>query len=188
MHAFDWPEQTLKIYIQYSTYFACNNDLCSAVLTKPPWGCIPQLFATCKPWRRHLRRVTSAKGSQNSEFYMLAFYWLEQTLKLRAIFSLQEWLVQSYAARLFGNTFLNFVSNFSLEGGNWVICLWQHHISKMGYLNIPFCSIFVPFHFYLIMTLVVPCLHNMFMVLLIFALGNFNIGATKPFFFGFWFP
>ena len=30
------------------------------------------------------------------------------------------------------------------------------------------------------MTLVVPCLHNMFMVLLIFALGNFNIGAMKP--------
>ena len=30
--AFDRPEQTLKIYIQYSTYFACNNDLCSAVL------------------------------------------------------------------------------------------------------------------------------------------------------------
>ena len=33
MHAFDWPEQTLKIYMQYSTYFACNNDLCKAVLT-----------------------------------------------------------------------------------------------------------------------------------------------------------
>ena len=35
MHAFDWPEQTLKICMQYSTYFACNNDLCraSAVLT-----------------------------------------------------------------------------------------------------------------------------------------------------------
>ena len=32
MHAFDWPEQTLKIYIQYSTYFACNNDLCSATV------------------------------------------------------------------------------------------------------------------------------------------------------------
>ena len=32
--------------------------------------------------------------------------------------------------------------------------------------------------------LVVPCLHNMFMVLLIFALGNFKIqfGATKPIF------
>ena len=35
MHAFDidWPEQTLKIYMQYSMYFACNNDLCRAVLT-----------------------------------------------------------------------------------------------------------------------------------------------------------
>ena len=32
------------------------------------------------------------------------------------------------------------------------------------------------------MTLVVPCLHNMFMALQIFALGNFNIGATKPIF------
>ena len=34
------------------------------------------------------------------------------------------------------------------------------------------------------MTLVeiVPCLHDMFMVLLIFALRNFNIGATKPIF------
>ena len=25
MHAFDWPEQSLKIHIQYSTCFACNN-------------------------------------------------------------------------------------------------------------------------------------------------------------------
>ena len=32
------------------------------------------------------------------------------------------------------------------------------------------------------MTLVVQNLHNMFMVLLIFALGNINIGATKPIF------
>ena len=34
MHAFDWarPEQTLKIYIQFSSYFACNNDLCSATV------------------------------------------------------------------------------------------------------------------------------------------------------------
>ena len=85
MHAFDWPEQTLKIYIQCSTYFACNNDLCSAVLTN-----LPQLFATFEPWRRHLRRVTSAKGSQKSEFYMLAFDWLEQTDKIGVTFSLQE--------------------------------------------------------------------------------------------------
>ena len=36
---------------------------------------------------------------------------------------------------------------------------------KWGILNVPFCSIFVPFHFYLIMTLVVPRLDNIFMVL-----------------------
>jgi len=30
--------------------------------------------------------------------------------------------------------------------------------------------------------LVVPCLDNIFMVLLIFALENFKIGATKPIF------
>ena len=38
------------------------------------------------------------------------------------------------------------------------------------------------------MTLVVPCLHNMFMVLLIFALGNIKIGATKPIFLDFGSP
>ena len=38
------------------------------------------------------------------------------------------------------------------------------------------------------MTLVVPCLRNMFMVLLIFALGNFKIGATKLFFLDFGSP
>ena len=41
-------------------------------------------------------------------------------------------------------------------------------------------AIFVPFHFYLIMTLVTPCLDNIFMVLLISALAK--IGATKPVF------
>ena len=34
----------------------------------------------------------------------------------------------------------------------------------------------------------VPYLHNMFMVLLIFARGNFNIGATKPIFLDFGSP
>ena len=53
---------------------------------------------------------------------------------------------------------------------------------KWCILNIPFCLIliFVPFHFYLVMTLVVPCLDNIFMVLLISALAK--LGVTKPFF------
>ena len=41
-------------------------------------------------------------------------------------------------------------------------------------------SLFVQFHFSLIMTLVVPCLDNIFMVLLISALAT--IGAMKPIF------
>ena len=57
---------------------------------------------------------------------------------------------------------------------------------KWGILNVPFCSMFVPFHFSLIMTLVVPCLDNIFMVLLISALET--IGATKHFFLDFGSP
>ena len=54
----------------------------------------------------------------------------------------------------------------------------------MGYFKCTILFNICTIAFYLIMTLVnvVPCLHNMFMVLLIFALGNFNIGATKPIF------
>ena len=40
----------------------------------------------------------------------------------------------------------------------------------------------------MIMTLVVPHLDNIFMVLLIFALRNFKIGATKPIFLDFGSP
>ena len=50
----------------------------------------------------------------------------------------------------------------------------------MGILNLPFCSIFVPLHIYLVRTLVVPYLDNIFMVLLISELAK--IGATKPIF------
>ena len=68
--------------------------------------------------------------------------------------------------------------------GYFVYDMYNSIFLKWGILNVPLCSIFVPFPFYLIMTLVVPCLHNysMFMVLLIFALVNFKIGATKPIF------
>ena len=103
MHAFDWPEQTLKIYIQYSTYFVCNNDLCSAVLT----NLLGDVFLSFLPHLSleegiNLRRVRSAKGSQKSEFYMLAFDWLEQTDKIGC---------NIFPARM------TIVSNFSLEKG-----------------------------------------------------------------------
>ena len=52
---------TLKIYMQYAMYFACNGDLCRAVLTNL-LGDISSAFTTVEPYRRHLRRVTTAKG------------------------------------------------------------------------------------------------------------------------------
>ena len=93
--------------------------------------------------------------------------------------------MQSYGARLFGNTFLNLCQISVLKEAIGSYVYDNTIFLKWGILNVPFCSIFVPFHIYLIMTLVVPWLHNMFMVLLIFARGNFNIGATKPIFLDF---
>ena len=47
-------------------------------------------------------------------------------------------------------------------------------------LNVPFCSVFVPFHFHHVMTLDVLCLDNILIVLLISELAK--IGATTPIF------
>ena len=58
----------------------------------------------------------------------------------------------------------------------------------MGYFKCTILFNICIIHFYFIMTLVVPCLHNIFMVLLIFAPGNINIGATKPIFLDFGSP
>ena len=91
--------------------------------------------------------------------------------------------MQSYGARLFG-TLSKFPQPLcQISALKEAIGEYVYEITiflKWGILNVPFCSIFVSFHFYLIMTLVVPCLHNMFMVLLNFEVGNFKIGATKP--------
>ena len=57
---------------------------------------------------------------------MLAFDddWLEKTDKIGYnILPVRMTCAELYAAKLFGNTFLNFASNFSLEGANpWVVC------------------------------------------------------------------
>ena len=62
---------------------------------------------------------------------------------------------------------------------------WLEQTDKIGYNIFPtrmtcaeLSPIFVPFHFYLVMTLVVPCLDNIFMVLLISELAI--IGVMKP--------
>ena len=68
--------------------FTCNTlhilpvtMTCAMLCWQTYLGMHSLAFATFEPWRRHLRRVTSAKGSQKSEFHMLAFDWLECTDK-----------------------------------------------------------------------------------------------------------
>ena len=134
---FDWPEQTLKIYIQYSTYFACNNDLCSAVLTNLVLGLYSSAaaFATFEPWRRHLRRVTSAKGSQKSEFYMVAFDWLEQTDKIGCNIFPARMSCAELWCQIVWEHFPQLCVKFQPWRNNWLVCLWKHPISRMGYFK-----------------------------------------------------
>ena len=59
-------------------------------------------------------------------------------------------------------------------------------IQTIATLNVPFCLVFEPFHFYLVMTLVVPCLlHNMFGFL---TSELAKTGAMKPSFLDFGSP
>jgi len=88
--------------------------------------------------------------------------------------------VRSHTARLLGNIFLNFVSNLSFGEAIGYSVYDISLFLKWGISNVPFCSIFVPFHFYLVMTLVVPSLDNIFTVLLISEVVK--IGTTKPIF------
>ena len=67
---------------------------------------------------------------------------------------------------------------------------FEYTYYEMGYFtNVPFCSIFVPFNFYLVITyaLVVPCLDDIFIMLLLISKVA-KIGATKPIFLDSGFP
>ena len=58
-----------------------------------------------------------------------------------------------------------------------------------GILNVPFSPIFVPFHFYLVMTLVVPCLNLVNIYIYGFVdLCTCKNWSNKTYIFGFWFP
>ena len=51
MHAFDWPKQTVKIYMQYS--ISPVTMTCAELCRKATWGHIPQLFANFEAGKRH---------------------------------------------------------------------------------------------------------------------------------------
>ena len=122
----------------------------------------------------------------------LAFDWLEQIVKsgcsILHIFPARMTCVELYCQitwehlpqlcvkfelwrRQLGTMFITSAYNY------------VHDISlflKWGISNVPFCSIFVPFHFYLVMALIVPSLDNIFTVLL--GSERVKIGMMKPIF------
>ena len=69
--------------------------------------------------------VTSAKGSQKSEFYMLAFDWLKQTDKIGCnIFPAKMTCAELWPwCQIVWEHFPRLCVKFQLEKGNWVICL-----------------------------------------------------------------
>ena len=83
MHAFDWPaDKHSKFTCTCNTLQILPVTMTCAVLC---WQTYLEMYSSafCHIWAlRHLRRVTSAKGSQKSEYYMLAFDWIEQTDKI----------------------------------------------------------------------------------------------------------
>ena len=122
---------------------------------------------------------------------MLAFDWLEWTDKIECnIFPRPARMtVQSYAARLFGNTFLNFVSNFSLEETNWVVCSWHQNISKIGYFKCTILFNICTISFLSCYDIGCTTFRNIFMVLLISELAKkWTHCAETCFFVWFWFP
>ena len=71
MHAFDCQARTNTQNLHAILYVFCLEQWLAIVQScagKPTWWHIPELFARFEPWRRHLRRVKSAKGSWKSEF------------------------------------------------------------------------------------------------------------------------
>ena len=135
MHAFDWPKQTVK--------FTCNTlrislltMTCAELCCKTTWDIFLSLLPSLGLEKGIWEEEQVPNIAKNLGFRCLHLIGWNKQSKLGAvfsIFSLWEWLVQSYSARFIGNIFLNFVSNLSYGEGNWVLCLWHQHISKMGY-------------------------------------------------------
>ena len=174
--------------------FTCNTlrilpvtMTCAVLCWQTYLGMYSSAFCNCHIWALKKAFEKSNKCQREPKIWVLhhallalIIDWLAQTDKIGCyIFPAR----MTCAERLFGNTFLNFVLNFSLKGGNWSNVYDNSIFLKWGILNVPFCSIFVPFHFDLIMTLVALCLdNNLYMILLISALGNFKVGVVKPIF------
>ena len=144
--------------------FTCNTlsispvtMTCTEICCQTTWGHIPWPFAKFGPGKRHLRRITSAKHSQKSGVKMLAFDWLEQPVKIDCSI-LNIFPARMTCAELCCQFIWEHFPQHCVQFEPWrrQLGYFVYDISiflKLGILNGPFCSIFVPFHFYLVMKL-----------------------------------
>ena len=79
--AFDWPKQTVKIYMQYSRYFSCNNDLCRAML-QDYLGTYSSAFCQLWAWKKAFEKSNKCQTQPKIWGLVLALDWLEQTVKM----------------------------------------------------------------------------------------------------------
>ena len=123
---------------------------------KPTWGCIPQLFATLMlALKKAFEKSNNLKCQRlpKSEFYMLAFDWLEQTDKIGCnsfparINDLCRAMVPDCLGTL--SSTLCQISALKEAIGYYVYNYDNTIFLKWGILNvrIPFCSIFVTFQY-----------------------------------------
>ena len=93
---------------------------------------------------------------------MLAFDWLEKNSqnwgKYSPYFPCENDLCRAMLPDKLGTFSSTLCQIWSLEKANGYYVYDISIFLKWGISNVPFCSIFVPFHFYLDMTVVVPCL------------------------------
>ena len=121
------PEQTLKIYMQYSTYFACNKDLCSALLT----NLLGDVFLSFLP------HLSLEEGIwEDKQVPKVAKNLSIRCLHLIGcnIFPARMTCAELWC-QIVWEHFPQLCVKFQPLRGNWVICFWQHHISKMGYFK-----------------------------------------------------
>ena len=113
---------------------------------------------------------------------MLAFDWLEQTDKIQWVpyFPCENDLCKAMLPDCLETLSSTLCQISALKEAMGYYVYDISILLKWGILHVPFCSICAQFHFYLVMTLVVPCSDNIFMVLLISKLAK--IGVTRPVF------
>ena len=119
----------------------------------------------------------------------LIFDWLEQSGKIGChIFAVRMTCAEPYCQitwEHFPQLYVKFELWRRQLGTMFITSAYNyvHDISqflKWGISNVPFCSIFVPFHYFLVMALIVPSLDNILTVLL--GSERVKIGMMKPIF------